>query len=127
MGRDDLLGRQAAGLAWTANARAQNEDDLPGCNRRHQIGDEFRRIAAVAVEKDQNVGVIAHGGNARLNGATVAASWLDHHASPGGLRPLDGAVPRAAVDNDNFAHILRQHRGYDPANRRFLIEARNDH
>ena len=126
MSRDDLLWRQAAGLARTANARAENEDGLPGDDRRHQIRDEFRRIAAVAVEEDQNVGVIAHGGDARLDGATIAASRLDNHASSGGLSPLGRTVPRAPVDNDDLAHILRQHRGHDLANRRFLVEARND-
>ena len=51
---------------------------------------------------------------------------LDNYASAGRPCPFGGTVTRAPVDNDDFAHILLQHRGYDLANRRFLIEARND-
>ena len=38
MGGDDLLWRQAAALACTTNARAENEDGLPRDDRRYQAG-----------------------------------------------------------------------------------------
>src|ERR1700722_20215190 len=126
MGRDDLLWSQADGVGGPANPRAKNEDSLPGDNRRYQIRNEFRSIASVAVEEDQNVGVIAHCGDACLDGATVAASRLDDHASSGSRRALGRTVPRAPVDNDDFTHILREHRGYDLPNRGFLVEAWNN-
>src|SRR5262249_37545700 len=123
---NDLLWSKAAHLARAANARTEDEDGLPGYNRRYQIRDELRWIAAIAIEEHQNLGVIARGGNARLDGATVAAARLDDHASPGSLCPLSRAVARAAVDDDDLVHLLRQHRGHDLADRRFLVEARND-
>src|ERR1700724_735707 len=57
---------------------------------------------------------------------TVAASRLDNHARSRGLRPLGRTVARGPVDHNDLAHILRQHRGHDLANRRFLVEAWND-
>ena len=114
MGGDDLLWRQAAALARTANARAENEDGLPRDDRRDQVGDEFRRIAAIAIEKDQDFRVLAHGGNARLDGAPVAASRLDNDAGAGGGRLVGRSVPRAAIDDNDFAHVLRKHSGHDP-------------
>src|SRR5882724_7139919 len=93
MRREELLWRQAAGLARTADARAEDEDGLPGDDRRYQIRNEFSRIAAVAIEEDHNVGIIAHSGDARLDGTTVAALRLNNHASSGGLSPLSRTVP----------------------------------
>src|SRR6266478_3067073 len=107
MRREEFLWRQAAGLTRTANPRAENENGLPGDDRRYQIGNECGRIAAVAIEEDHNVGIIAHRSDARLDRATVAAPRFDNHASSGGLGPLGRPVPRASVDNDDLAHILR--------------------
>ena len=126
IGCDDLLARQAAGLTRSANARTKDENGFARHDRRHQIGDEFRGIAAVAVEKEEDVCVIAHSGDACLDRATVAASRLDDDTSSGRFCPLGRTVPRAPVDNDDFAHILLQHSGHDLADRRFLVEARND-
>lgn len=126
MGRDELLRREAPRLTRTVNTRTENERGLPCGDRRHQNRNEFGGITAVAIEKHQNVCIIAHGGNACLDGATITKTRLDNHSRSGGLCPLHCTIPRASVDDDHFVHILRQHRGDDPTNRRFLIEAWND-
>ena len=56
----------------------------------------------------------------------VLGSRIRGVREPGSLGPLGRAVPRAAVDHDDFAHMLRQYRGRDLPDRGFLIEARND-
>src|SRR4029079_13999756 len=138
----DLLRRQAAALTRATRAGAENEDGLPRGDRRDQVGDEFGRIAAVAIEKDENVGVLSYGGNARLDGAPVTASRLDDDTGrgrrstgeprgddgPGRGRgcTVDRAVPRAAVHDNDLAHVLRQHGAHDRCNGRFLVEAWND-
>src|SRR5262245_61269788 len=125
IGGDDLLWRQAAALTRTADARAEDEDGLPRDNWRHKVGDEFDRITAVAIEEDHDVRVLAHGGDARLDRAPVPRSRLVNDMGTGTGCLIDRSVQRAAIDDDNFAHILRKHRGHDPCNCRFLIEAWN--
>jgi len=122
----DLLRRQAAALTRATRARAENEDGLPRGDRRDQVGDEFGRIAAVAIEKDENVGVLSYGGNARLDGAPVTASRLDNDTGTGRGCLANRAVPRAAVHDNDLAHVLRQHGAHDRCNGRFLVEAWND-
>ena len=126
MGGDDLLWRQASALTRTANARAENEDGLPRDNRRYQVGDKFHGIAAISIEKDQDFRVLAHRGDTSLDGAPVAASRLDNDAGASGGCLVGRSVLRAAIHDNDFAHILRKHRGHDPCNCRFLVEAWND-
>jgi hypothetical protein len=126
MGGDDLLWRQAAALTRTANARAENENGLPRDNWRYQVGDKFHGIAAVAIEKYQDFRVAPHCSDARLDRAPVAASWFDNDAGASGSRLVGRSVQRPAIDDNNFAHVLRKHRGHDPCNCRFLVEARDD-
>ena len=126
MGGDDLLWRQAAALTRTANSRAEHKDGLPGGNRRYQVRDKFHWIAAIAIEKDQDLRVLVHSGDTSLDGAPVAALRLDYDAGAGGGCPLDRFVLRAAVHDNDFAHILGKYSGYDPCNCCFLIEAWND-
>src|SRR5262252_8853029 len=121
MGSKDLLWRQAAALTRTANARTENEDGLSRDNRRYQVSDEFHRIAAIAVEKDQDFRVLAHRGYPGLDGASVAASRLNNDAGPNRGCLGGRSVLRAAVHDENFADILGKHGGYDPRNCRFLV------
>ena len=123
---EELLWRQAAGLARTANARAEDENGLACDDRRYQIRNEFGRIAAVAVDEEENVGVIARRGYACLDRATIAAPLFDDDACASGLCSLYRTIARAAVDDDDFVDILRQHGGDDPPDCRLLVEARND-
>jgi hypothetical protein len=126
MGGDDLLWRQAAALTRTANARAENEDSLAGDYRRYQVGDKFHGIAAIAIEKDQDFRVFAHCGDTSLDGAPVAESRLDNDAGASSGCLVGRSVLRAAIHDNDFAHILRKHRCHNPCNCRFLVEARND-
>ena len=126
MGCEELLRRDASTLTEPTHARAQDEHGLAGDDWRHESRDEFRRIAAVAVEKQENVGVVADGGDASLDGATIAAPRLNDYTGARGFRPLSGAIARGTVDNDDFAYTLRQHRGDNRTDRRFFIEAWND-
>lgn len=126
MGGDDLLWRQAAALARTADARAENEGGLPSDDWRHQIGNKFYWVAAIAIEKDQDFRVLPHRGYTSLDGAPVAASRLDNDTRAGGGRLVSRSIPRAAIHDNDFAHILRKHRGNDPCNCRLLVETRND-
>jgi hypothetical protein len=51
---------------------------------------------------------------------------LDNDAGTGGGRLVDRSVLRAAIHDNNFAHILREHRGHDLCYGRLLVEAGND-
>ena len=126
MGSDHLLWRQATSLTRTANARAENEDGLPRDDGRYQLWDKFDGIAAIAIKKDQDFRVIADCGYAGLDGAPVAALRLDNDAGAGGSCLLRRSVARAAIHDNDFAHILGEHRGHDPRDCRFLIEAWDD-
>src|SRR6478752_9301676 len=98
MSGDDLLRRQAAAIARAANPRAENEDGLLRDNRRYQIGDELHGVAAVAIEKDHDVRVFAHGGDACLDRAPVTAAGLNNHTGARTCCFIDGSVPRAAIN-----------------------------
>src|SRR5947208_12467183 len=93
----DLRERQAARLALAAEPRAVHERGALLDDRGDQCRNEFRTVAAVAVEKQQDLGVRARGGNAGLQGASIAALRFDHDARACGLRALDGAIARATV------------------------------
>src|ERR1700733_13776911 len=126
MARKQLLWRDAAGLARPTHARAEHEDGPTGGNRRYQSRDEFRGIAAVAIEENENTGIPAHGGDTGLDGATIAAPQFDDHSRACFRCALDGTIPRAAIDNDDLADISCQHRGHDFADRGLLVETGND-
>lgn len=126
MGGNDLLWRKAALLTDTADARAENEDGLPGDDRQYQTGDKLHGIAAIAIEKDQNFRILPHRGYTGLDGAPVAAPRLDNDAGTSRGSLIDRSVLRAAIHHNDFAHILRKHSRHDPCNRRLLVEAWND-
>ncbi len=126
MSGEELLRRQAAAIARAANSRAENEDGLLCDDRRYQVRNKLHGIAPVAIEKDHDVRVFAYGSDARLDRAPVTATWFDNDAGACSGCFLDGSIPRAAIHYDNFAHILRKHRGHDPCNGRFLVETWND-
>ena len=65
-------------------------------------------IAAIAIEKHQDFRILAHRCDAGLNRASVAALWFHNDAGAGAGCFRDGSVPRAAIHDDNFAHILSQ-------------------
>jgi hypothetical protein len=61
-----------------------------------------------------------------LDGAPVAALRFDSDAGASGSCLLGRSVLRAAIHDNDFAHILRKHSGHDPCNCGFLVEAWND-
>src|SRR5436190_718798 len=66
-----LEDRHAAGLARAAAARADHEIAAAVGNRRHQMRDQFRAVAAVAIEKHDDVAI--RGLRAGPAGAAIAA------------------------------------------------------
>ena len=120
-----LLQRQAAGLALTAHARTLYEGDVTAGDRLDQGRDKGRTVAAVAIEKQQYVGIGAGSGNSGLNGPSITALRHDHHVSAGRAGAFGGAVARAPVNNNQLVDALGQHRGHDRSNRVFFVETRD--
>jgi hypothetical protein len=89
---DDLLRRHATRLASTAQARAHNEVCLIRRNRPHDGGQKIGNIAAVAIEKANDLGVGPHGIQSGRTGSTITALGLPHdpRARLGG--PLRGSI-----------------------------------
>ena len=109
MGSDDLLRRQAAALARTTNARAEEtKTACPATIGETKVRNEFRWIAAIAIEEEQNFGV------SRTSAAIPA--WMarpypraaQQDAGAGGGSAGGRPVPRGAVHDDDFAHALRK-------------------
>ena len=126
MARHDLRRRQATRLTISQQARSQHEIGaaaLDGCQHRR---DHPRPVAAVAIDEEDDGAVRRGGGDARHHGAAVAPLRLDHDPCAGGSRALDCAILRPAVDDDDLADALSQHRGHARADRLLLVQAGDD-
>ena len=73
MRREELLWRQAAGLALPRTREPRRRRPASARSATDQIRDEFGAIAAVAIEETHNFGIGAHSGDARLDSPAVAA------------------------------------------------------
>src|SRR5438128_1004937 len=65
-------------------------------------------------------------GTSSVRRPAVAPPRLDHDPCAGGSRALDRAILGAAVDDDDLAHALPQHRGHAGPNRLLLVQAGDD-
>src|SRR5258708_38087694 len=115
----------ASGLSLAASARTDRKIVLALDNRRDETRDQFRAIAAVAVEKHDDV-VILGGLGASPAGPPVAALAQDYHVGAGRLRPLDGAISARTVDDDNLIDDVTRHGGDHTSDRLLLVEGGDD-
>ena len=95
------MGGHAAALALAAGARADHEIGATLGDRRDEKRDQLRAVAAVAIEKHQDV-AIGGGLGAGPAGPAVAALALADDRGAGGAGARDGAVAAAAVDDDDL-------------------------
>src|SRR6266487_2697452 len=89
-----------------------------------QIGNGVRRIAVVAVERDNQIAGGA--GKSLLVTAAVAAHGLPNDLGAERMRNVGGTVSRAVVDHDDLVDEIG-HTSQDALNPLLFIEARNDH
>ena len=98
----DLLQRKASRLMPAAQARAVHEGRAPFGDRRDQCRNEFWIVAAVAIEKQQNIGIGARRGNSGLHRPAISALAFDDDVGARRPRAFDRAVARAAIDHHDF-------------------------
>jgi hypothetical protein len=88
--RHDLLPRQAARLAVAAHAGADHEIDAIGGEWAHQIGHERRNVAAVAIEKTDDLS--AHSSEASGAGTAITPARFGYDTRARRGRFLRGAI-----------------------------------
>src|SRR5258708_35059585 len=95
-------------------------------DRCEQPGYELRPVAAIAVEKHEDVAIVSRPGAGRT-GPAIAALALHDDARAGGTGALDSAVRAAAVGNDDLVDDSARDGADDLADRLLLVEGRDDH
>jgi hypothetical protein len=96
-------------------------------SRLHQARDHLRPIAAVAIEKDQDLcPILDRCGGTPGAGAAVAALAFHEDPGAGGTGYGNRAVAAAAIDDDDLVDPLARYRRNDRADRPFFVEHRDD-
>ena len=107
-------------------ARADHEVGPAFQDRRDDLGQLARLVAAVSVQEDDDVGVPGRG-DSREAGLAVAPQRLRHDRGAGSARDLGRPVARAVVHDDDLVDGGGD-RAYDIADRLLLVERWNhDH
>ncbi len=126
MAGEELVRAHAAGLAPAAGARADDEFVFAPRDRRDEIGHQLRAVAAVAVEKYDDV-AIAGRLDAGMASPAITAPALADDAGPGRARPLDRAVGAAAVGNYDFVGAPQRDCRQDGRDGFLFVEGRDHH
>ena len=118
------MARHAAGLALSSRPRGDREIVVARPYRRDQRGDGRRIVGAVAVHKDDNVG-LAGGLRAGKARAAIAAAGGDHLGARA-ARHARRAVGAAAVGDDHAIDDIARQGTHDHADRFGFVEGGND-
>src|SRR5256885_6024350 len=123
---ENLLNVHATWFALPARTRS---DDEIICASRDWIGELLHKlgtIAAIAVEKNHDVGSILQAGNSGRTCAPVSARSF-HNASPGFTSAFSCSIRAAVVDNDNIGgNLCCRDFTHNAGDRLFFIERWND-
>jgi hypothetical protein len=101
--RNNLLEIHAARLALAARARTDHEIVFSTNDWIDELIYELRAIAAVPVEKNDDIAFRAKSANTGSAGASIPALWLGDHARARGARAFGGLISAAIIDNDDVA------------------------
>ncbi len=115
-----------ARLALPACARTDHEVMRAAHNRLDQRRNEARNVAAIAIEKNDQIAFRGNCRHARRTSATVSARRRNHSCSfvSSAFR---GLVCAAIINNNDFARSSRcDYFTHDLRDRLFFVERRND-
>ena len=126
MPRENLLRVHATGLAFPAGARTNDKVVRTADDRLNQSRNETGNVAAVAIEKHDQIAFLGNRRCARRTGATVSA-WRPNDSCSrvsGAFRRL---VCTAIVNDDGFArNFRRDYFTHHLRDRLFFIQSWND-
>src|ERR1700756_577665 len=114
-------------LAYSSGARADHKVEFSVEDRLDQARDRLRPVAAVAIEKNQDLG-LALGRHCHTpgTGPAIATLLLDDDSGPRRAGYGDRAVAAAAINDDDLVHPLPRDRGNHRPDRSFLLKDRDN-
>jgi hypothetical protein len=125
--REQLLKIHAARFAFPASARSDDEIVFPGNDWLDQVQHEFRAVAAVAIEKNNDATFGWKGPYTGGASPPIPGKWFDDDARTGFTGSRRGLIGTAVINHNNFAGYTGRGNGAnDIGNRLLLVQRRND-
>src|SRR5438128_3226423 len=124
---EDLLKIHAAGFAPAARARTDDEIEIPSNDRFDKLVNEFWAIAAVAIEKYDNVACGRKRADSSETGAAVPVARLAHDFRTRFACAFSSSIVAAVIDDDDLAgNFSRQTLAHNIRNRFLLVQGWNN-
>ena len=122
-----MLKIHAAGFAPAARARTDDEIEIPSSDRFDKLIHEFGAIAAVAIEKYDNVASRRKRADSSETGAAVPVARLAHDFRARFACALSSSIVAAVIDDDDLAgNFRRQTLVHNIRNRFLLVQGWNN-